>query len=61
MWYFGDLDVRLELAPPALGQHTIKALTSVGVDIEELGLLIAHRAARQGIDTTVFGSDGVAG
>ena len=48
MWYFGDLDVRLELAPPALGQHTIEALTSVGVDIEELRLLIAHGAARQG-------------
>jgi crotonobetainyl-CoA:carnitine CoA-transferase CaiB-like acyl-CoA transferase len=48
MWYFGDLDVRLELAPPALGQHTIEALTAVGVEIEELRHLIEHGAARQG-------------
>jgi crotonobetainyl-CoA:carnitine CoA-transferase CaiB-like acyl-CoA transferase len=48
MWYFGDLSVRLELAPPALGQHTVEALTSVGFDIEELRVLIEHGAARQG-------------
>ena len=48
LWSFGDLNVRLELAPPALGQHTVEALTSVGVEHEELGRLIAKGAARQG-------------
>jgi crotonobetainyl-CoA:carnitine CoA-transferase CaiB-like acyl-CoA transferase len=48
MWYFGDLNVRLERAPPALGRHTIEALTSVGIDIEEIRLLMEHGAARQG-------------
>ena len=48
LWSFGDLNVRLELAPPALGQHTVEALTSVGVEHEELGRLIANGAARQG-------------
>jgi crotonobetainyl-CoA:carnitine CoA-transferase CaiB-like acyl-CoA transferase len=48
MWYFGDLDLRLELAPPVLGEHTMEALTSVGVGVEELRLLTERGAARQG-------------
>ena len=47
MWYFGDLDVRLELAPPALGQHTQEVLLSVGVDPTEIEHLIKGGAAHQ--------------
>jgi crotonobetainyl-CoA:carnitine CoA-transferase CaiB-like acyl-CoA transferase len=39
LWNFGDLDVRLDRAPPVLGEHTIEVLHEVGVDdalIEEL-------------------------
>jgi len=38
-WYFGDLGVRLDLAPPALGEHTVSCLSDVGLDqaaIDEL-------------------------
>ena len=47
MWSFGDLGVRLDLAPPGLGQHTTEALTSVGVDPEEIRALLESGAARQ--------------
>lgn len=40
MWYFGDLDTRIELAPPALGQHTLEVLTSVGLSTAEVSALV---------------------
>jgi crotonobetainyl-CoA:carnitine CoA-transferase CaiB-like acyl-CoA transferase len=39
LWNLGDLEVRLDRAPPALGQHTVEVLRQVGLDdgvIEEL-------------------------
>ncbi|HET6966465.1 MAG TPA: CoA transferase, partial [Acidimicrobiales bacterium] len=47
MWYLGDLTTRLELAPPALGEHTFEVLTAVGLAPEEVGALIDRGAARQ--------------
>jgi crotonobetainyl-CoA:carnitine CoA-transferase CaiB-like acyl-CoA transferase len=49
-WYFRDLDVRLELAPPALGEHTVEVLSEVGLDRTEIDDLLATgvAAARPG-------------
>lgn len=47
MWYFGDLDTRLELAPPALGEHTFEVLTSVGLAPAEVSALEDCGAALQ--------------
>ena len=46
MWYFGDLDVRIELAPPALGEHTVEVLTEMGLDGDSIDRLLASGAAR---------------
>jgi crotonobetainyl-CoA:carnitine CoA-transferase CaiB-like acyl-CoA transferase len=46
LWYFGDLDVRLDRAPPALGEHTIEVLTEVGLDRAEIDALLASGTAR---------------
>jgi crotonobetainyl-CoA:carnitine CoA-transferase CaiB-like acyl-CoA transferase len=50
LWYFGDLHVRLELAPPALGEHTVEVLSEVGLDRTEIDDLLAAgvAAARPG-------------
>jgi crotonobetainyl-CoA:carnitine CoA-transferase CaiB-like acyl-CoA transferase len=45
MWYFGDLDVRLELAPPVLGEHTVEVLADAGLSPTEIDRLIADGAA----------------
>jgi crotonobetainyl-CoA:carnitine CoA-transferase CaiB-like acyl-CoA transferase len=45
LWYFRDLDVRLELAPPALGEHTIEALSEVGLGRTDIDDLLASGAA----------------
>jgi crotonobetainyl-CoA:carnitine CoA-transferase CaiB-like acyl-CoA transferase len=45
-WYFGDLDVRLHLAPPAVGEHTVEVLTEVGLERAEIDALVACGAAR---------------
>jgi crotonobetainyl-CoA:carnitine CoA-transferase CaiB-like acyl-CoA transferase len=37
LWSFGDLPLRLELAPPGLGQHTREIL-------QQLGFTAAERA-----------------
>jgi crotonobetainyl-CoA:carnitine CoA-transferase CaiB-like acyl-CoA transferase len=40
-WAFGDLDVRLDKAPPALGEHSVEILAEVGIDREEIDRLRA--------------------
>jgi crotonobetainyl-CoA:carnitine CoA-transferase CaiB-like acyl-CoA transferase len=45
MWYFGDLDVRLEYAPPVLGEHTVEVLTDAGLRREDIDRLIADGVA----------------
>jgi len=48
LWYFGeDLDVRLELAPPALGEHTVACLTEAGLAQGEIDRLLESGVARQ--------------
>jgi crotonobetainyl-CoA:carnitine CoA-transferase CaiB-like acyl-CoA transferase len=46
LWYFGDMDVRLEMAPPALGEHTVEILRSVGFDDHQIEVLLASGAAK---------------
>jgi crotonobetainyl-CoA:carnitine CoA-transferase CaiB-like acyl-CoA transferase len=40
-WAFGDLDVRLDKAPPALGEHSVDILTELGFDTDEIDRLVA--------------------
>ena len=44
-WAFGDLDVKLDRAPPGLGEHTVEVLTEVGMEPEVITALIAEGAA----------------
>jgi hypothetical protein len=44
-WAFGDLDVKLDRAPPGLGEHTVEVLTEVGLDPGLIDALIADGAA----------------
>jgi crotonobetainyl-CoA:carnitine CoA-transferase CaiB-like acyl-CoA transferase len=46
LWSFGDLDVRLEHAPPALGQHTVEVLKEVGLAQADIDGLISSGVAR---------------
>jgi crotonobetainyl-CoA:carnitine CoA-transferase CaiB-like acyl-CoA transferase len=39
-WSFGDLDVRLDKAPPALGEHSIEILADLGFDRAEIDRLV---------------------
>jgi crotonobetainyl-CoA:carnitine CoA-transferase CaiB-like acyl-CoA transferase len=45
LWYFGDLDVRLDFAPPALGEHTVEVLSEVGLDRTLIDELLAAGVA----------------
>jgi crotonobetainyl-CoA:carnitine CoA-transferase CaiB-like acyl-CoA transferase len=45
MWYFGDLGVRLELAPPALGEHTMSVLTDLGFSPADVATLVDNGTA----------------
>ena len=44
-WAFGDLDVKLDRAPPGLGEHTVEVLTEVGIDPDVITALITDGAA----------------
>jgi crotonobetainyl-CoA:carnitine CoA-transferase CaiB-like acyl-CoA transferase len=44
-WIFGDLHVKLDRAPPALGEHTVEVLTEVGLDAATIDALLASGAA----------------
>jgi crotonobetainyl-CoA:carnitine CoA-transferase CaiB-like acyl-CoA transferase len=45
MWYFGDQDVKLDRAPPVLGEHTAEVLLEVGLSQAEIDELLAAGAA----------------
>jgi crotonobetainyl-CoA:carnitine CoA-transferase CaiB-like acyl-CoA transferase len=47
LWELGDLEVRLDRAPPALGEHTVEVLTEVGVDRTTIDGLLAEAVAVQ--------------
>ena len=46
-WIFGDLDVRLDRAPPGLGEHTVEVLREVDIDADTIDALLADGAAHQ--------------
>jgi crotonobetainyl-CoA:carnitine CoA-transferase CaiB-like acyl-CoA transferase len=45
-WAFGDLGVRLDKAPPALGEHTVEILEEVGFSRDDVERLVAAGVAR---------------
>ncbi len=45
MWHFGDLEARLDRAPPALGEHTVEVLREVGLTADAVDALLASGAA----------------
>jgi crotonobetainyl-CoA:carnitine CoA-transferase CaiB-like acyl-CoA transferase len=47
LWYFGDQEVQLHLAPPALGEHTVEVLAAIGLDQEAITTLLADGVAVQ--------------
>ncbi len=47
LWNLGDLEVRLDMAPPALGQHTVEVLREVGFDDRSIDALLEQAAAVQ--------------
>ena len=46
-WAFGDLDVKLDRAPPGLGEHTVEVLTEVGLDRDTINAMLAEGAAHE--------------
>ena len=42
LWSFGDLDVRLDRAPPTVGQHSVEILEEVGFDRAEIDRLVGE-------------------
>jgi crotonobetainyl-CoA:carnitine CoA-transferase CaiB-like acyl-CoA transferase len=47
LWYFGNQDVQLHLAPPALGEHTVEVLRDIGLDQAAIDALLADGVAVQ--------------
>jgi crotonobetainyl-CoA:carnitine CoA-transferase CaiB-like acyl-CoA transferase len=47
LWAFGDLEVTLHRAPPALGQHTVEVLTEVGMDPNAVATLLDRAVVAQ--------------
>ncbi|MET0629039.1 MAG: CoA transferase [Acidimicrobiia bacterium] len=47
LWYFGDQDVQLHLAPPELGEHSVAVLREVGLDDAAIDTLVADGVAVQ--------------
>src|SRR5262249_22205342 len=51
-WNFGDLTVKLDRAPPGLGEHTVEVLTEVGLERDAIDALLAAGAAHAWKATT---------
>jgi len=51
-WDFGDLTVKLDRAPPGLGEHTVEVLSEVGFDRDAIDALLASGAAHAWKATT---------
>jgi crotonobetainyl-CoA:carnitine CoA-transferase CaiB-like acyl-CoA transferase len=47
LWYFGNQEVQLHLAPPALGEHTVEVLRAFGLDQGAIDTLISDGVAVQ--------------
>jgi crotonobetainyl-CoA:carnitine CoA-transferase CaiB-like acyl-CoA transferase len=47
MWFFGDQEVRLDRAPPVLGEHTLEVLREVGLSETEIEAALAAGAVVQ--------------
>jgi crotonobetainyl-CoA:carnitine CoA-transferase CaiB-like acyl-CoA transferase len=47
LWWFGNQEVQLHLAPPALGEHTIEVLRAIGLDEGAINTLLADGVAFQ--------------
>ncbi len=47
MWWFRDQEVKLEMAPPALGEHTVACLTELGFDGAAIDALLTEGTAVQ--------------
>jgi crotonobetainyl-CoA:carnitine CoA-transferase CaiB-like acyl-CoA transferase len=45
LWHFGNQEVKLDRAPPVLGQHTIEVLLEVGLSRADIDALIAGGSA----------------
>ncbi len=48
-WGLGDLEVSLDRAPPALGQHTVEVLLEAGMDPADIDVLVAGAVAVQAV------------
>ncbi len=46
-WSLGDMEVRLDRAPPALGQHTVEVLDEAGLAPDAVGALLADGVVAQ--------------
>jgi crotonobetainyl-CoA:carnitine CoA-transferase CaiB-like acyl-CoA transferase len=46
LWWFGDLELRFDHAPPALGEHTIEILTELGLARGEIDRVLADGVAK---------------
>jgi crotonobetainyl-CoA:carnitine CoA-transferase CaiB-like acyl-CoA transferase len=47
LWYFGDQEVQLHRAPPALGEHTVEVLRELGLNQTSIDGLLADGVAVQ--------------
>jgi crotonobetainyl-CoA:carnitine CoA-transferase CaiB-like acyl-CoA transferase len=47
LWYFGNQDVQLHRAPPALGEHTVEVLRVFGIEETAIEKLLAEGVAIQ--------------